>query len=331
MSLLTAGIQLADIERIQIYTAGGKSLPVIKAETGADYIINGTLYNMTTGAVNCHLRADGKTIAKPDYKVSGYSWNAGNDISIDVLPNETMQNYIACTPLVISGVPIASLTYDPGQGGSRARSAIGIKDSRLMLYCNTSGKTPEQLRDDLYKAGWRSAVMLDGGGSTQCDFDGETIKSSRNVQHYILVFTKKPKKEETPMAGVKVKAYSRAHDGLIKLSPNFAVNEFACSDGSDAIFISDDLVALLQKVRDHYGKPVQINSAYRTHSKNKAVGGAQYSQHLLGTAADITISGVSPKDVAAYVETLIPRTGGIGIYKTFTHIDVRGQKARWNG
>lgn len=195
MSLLTAGIQIAEIDHIQIYMAGGKPLPVIKAETGADYIINGTLYNMTTGAVNCHLRADGNTIAKPDYKVSGYSWNTGSDISIDVLPNESMQNYIACTPLVISGVPIASLTYDPGQGGSRARSAIGIKDSRLMLYCNTSGKTPEQLRDDLYKAGWRSAVMLDGGGSTQCDFDGQTITSSRKVSHYILVYLRKAKQE----------------------------------------------------------------------------------------------------------------------------------------
>lgn len=65
--------------------------------------------------------------------------------------------------------------------------------------------------------------------------------------------------------------------------------------------------------------------------RNSAVGGTTYSQHLYGTAADIKISGVSPKKVAAYAEKLLPNSGGIGTYGTFTHIDVRSQKSRWNG
>lgn len=133
------------------------------------------------------------------------------------------------------------------------------------------------------------------------------------------------------MNGIKVRAYSKAKDGTKQLTKNFKVREFACSDGTDVIFISDDLVVVLQKIRDHFGKPVNINSAYRTPAKNKQVDGAAYSQHLYGTAADITISGVSPKAVAEYAETLLPKTGGIGIYKTFTHIDVRAVKSRWNG
>lgn len=133
------------------------------------------------------------------------------------------------------------------------------------------------------------------------------------------------------MNGIKVRAYSKAKDGTKQLTKNFKVREFACSDGTDVIFISDDLVVVLQKIRDHFGKPVNINSAYRTPAKNKQVDGATYSQHLYGTAADITISGVSPKAVAEYAETLLPKTGGIGIYKTFTHIDVRAVKSRWNG
>lgn len=128
-----------------------------------------------------------------------------------------------------------------------------------------------------------------------------------------------------------VNAYSKSKDGNTKLSPNFKVREFACSDGTDPIFISPELVEILQKIRDHFKKPVNINSAYRTPAKNKAVGGATYSQHLYGTAADISISGVSPKTVAAYAETLLPNTGGIGIYQTFTHVDVRKVKSRWNG
>ena len=133
------------------------------------------------------------------------------------------------------------------------------------------------------------------------------------------------------MNGASVKAYSKAKDGTKALSTNFKVREFACKDGSDVIFISGGLVQVLQAIRSHFGKPVTINSAYRTPTYNKKVGGETYSQHQYGTAADITVSGVSPKDVAAYAETLLPGTGGIGIYSTFTHVDVRAVKSRWKG
>ena len=76
---------------------------------------------------------------------------------------------------------------------------------------------------------------------------------------------------------------------------------------------------------------VTITSAYRTPPHNKAVGGTTYSQHLYGRAADIKVSGASPAKVAAYAETLLPNTGGIGTYPTFTHIDVRPTKSRWQG
>lgn len=128
-----------------------------------------------------------------------------------------------------------------------------------------------------------------------------------------------------------VKVYSKTNNGNTALSKNFKVKEFACKDGSDQIFISPELVDVLQKIRDHFGKAVTINSAYRTPSHNKKEGGATHSQHLYGTAADIKVSGVSPKDVARYAETLLTGRGGIGIYSTFTHIDVREVKSRWNG
>lgn len=133
------------------------------------------------------------------------------------------------------------------------------------------------------------------------------------------------------MNGISVHAYSKTKDGEKKLSENFRVREFACTDGSDAVFVSGELVELLQKIRDHFKKPVIINSAYRTHSKNQQVDGAAYSQHLYGTAADISISGVSPKAVADFAGTLMPRSGGIGIYQTFTHVDVRAARSRWRG
>ena len=128
-----------------------------------------------------------------------------------------------------------------------------------------------------------------------------------------------------------IKAYSKAKDGNNKVSTNFRVKEFACTDGSDPIFIDSDLVNILQKIRSHFGKAVTITSAYRTPAKNKSVGGTTYSQHLYGRAADIKIKDVSPKKVAAYAETLLKNKGGIGIYSTFTHIDTRATKSRWNG
>lgn len=135
------------------------------------------------------------------------------------------------------------------------------------------------------------------------------------------------------MNGVGVKVYSLAKDGSKVLSANFKVREFACKDGSDVILVAPELVTVLQKIRTHFARPITITSAYRTPAHNKKEGGEPFSQHLYGTAADIVVTGVAPAKVAAYVETLMPNKGGIGIYtkKGFTHIDVREKRSRWNG
>jgi uncharacterized protein YcbK (DUF882 family) len=133
------------------------------------------------------------------------------------------------------------------------------------------------------------------------------------------------------MNGADCKVYSRYSDGEKKVSTNFRVREFACQDGSDPVFISDKLVQILQAIRNHFGQPVTINSGYRTVSHNKKVGGAAYSQHIYGTAADIVVAGVKPDDVADYLETIMSTTGGIGRYKDFVHVDVRTARGRWNG
>ena len=129
----------------------------------------------------------------------------------------------------------------------------------------------------------------------------------------------------------RIVCYSLRKEGAAYLSPDFRVREFACRDGSDKVVIDLRLVHILQCVRDHFGKPVTINSGYRTRYYNAKVGGVTNSQHLKGTAADIVVNGVAPSVVADYVETLMPDEGGIGRYKTFTHVDVRKRKARWTG
>ena len=63
---------------------------------------------------------------------------------------------------------------------------------------------------------------------------------------------------------------------------------------------------VLQPVRDHFGKPVTVNSGYRCPKLNKAIGSSSKSQHTKGLAADIEIPGVSNKELAEYIESKLP-------------------------
>lgn len=86
---------------------------------------------------------------------------------------------------------------------------------------------------------------------------------------------------------------------------NFCAYEFACNDRSDEFKVATELVETLQQIRDHFGKPVLISSAYRTPAYNISIGGSSRSQHCLGTAADIHINGVDPIRIALYVASLL--------------------------
>ncbi len=125
--------------------------------------------------------------------------------------------------------------------------------------------------------------------------------------------------------GVVVKEYSLSRDGNMQISKNFKVKEFRCKDGSDKILIDTDFVVnKLQKIRDHFGTPITINSAYRTESYNKKVGGAKSSYHMKGQAFDIVVKGHTPLEVARFAESI----GIMGIiqYNTFVHVDSRPAK-----
>lgn len=115
----------------------------------------------------------------------------------------------------------------------------------------------------------------------------------------------------------------------------FERSEFACKCGEhcNGFPVEPDakLLKVLDQIREHFGKPVIVNSGIRCKAHNTAVGGASNSQHLYGTAADIAVEGVAPLTVYKYAETLLPNSGGIGLYTWGVHVDVRAVKARWNG
>ena len=115
-----------------------------------------------------------------------------------------------------------------------------------------------------------------------------------------------------------------------RLSRYFAETEFACRCCGQ-VRVNPRLVHLLEQLREQLGgKPVVVSSAYRCVAHNRAVGGAKQSQHLLGNAADVIVTGAALRDVAAVAEKL--GFAGVGRYNGFTHVDVRdGGKARWVG
>lgn len=117
------------------------------------------------------------------------------------------------------------------------------------------------------------------------------------------------------------------------LSANFSKNEFACHCGCGFDAVSRDLVNALQSLRDTLDEPIHVLSGCRCEHHNKKCGGARHSQHLLGKAADIYIDGLSPVKLHEFIEENADVLGikGIGLYKTFVHVDVRPEPARWHG
>jgi uncharacterized protein YcbK (DUF882 family) len=116
-----------------------------------------------------------------------------------------------------------------------------------------------------------------------------------------------------------------------KDTEHFKVSEFACHCGCGYNVVTPELLALLEEIRALYGKPVKVLSGCRCPKRNAAVGGKTKSYHLLGMAADVSIEGIPPSVVANDCEAVVGTRGGIGRYSQFTHVDVRGFKARWKG
>jgi uncharacterized protein YcbK (DUF882 family) len=122
----------------------------------------------------------------------------------------------------------------------------------------------------------------------------------------------------------------------MKLTTNFNLSEFNKHNFTitDTIFQNIfELAKNLQVLRDEVKKPIKITSGFRDPSFNKKIGGATQSRHITGQAADLKIEGYTPKQVAAIIEKLIAagkmKQGGLGIYSTWIHYDVRGTAARW--
>lgn len=118
--------------------------------------------------------------------------------------------------------------------------------------------------------------------------------------------------------------------------PNFKKEEFKCHCGGRycngyPVQVKEALLVLLEEIRKACGnKPVSINRGISCTKHNATIpGAAKDSQHLYGTAVDITVPGISDKELDQICLRLNPN-GGVGTsYGKHTHVDARGVKARW--
>ena len=108
----------------------------------------------------------------------------------------------------------------------------------------------------------------------------------------------------------------------------FKRKDFACSCGCGFDTVDYALEKALDDIREHFGSPTHITGGNRCKAYNDTVpNSSRLSQHIQGRAADIKVSGHTPKEVADYARTL---GLSVGRYKTFTHVDTRtGGPAYW--
>lgn len=122
-------------------------------------------------------------------------------------------------------------------------------------------------------------------------------------------------------------------------STHFELSDFHSKDGvevperfrGNVQQVMDNLEVLQAAVGD---KEITVVSGYRSCEHNCRVGGASASRHLCGQAADIRVERMTPRQVHDTIERLIEANkmdeGGLGLYNSFVHYDVRGTRARWD-
>ena len=114
----------------------------------------------------------------------------------------------------------------------------------------------------------------------------------------------------------------------------FNTKEFESKDGQPSPYgeavVRRELIVRLNAIRSRFGKPIIVNSGYRSPDHNKAVGGVKNSFHVQGLAADIRPEDLKDLPELQKIADELNPHGGVGFYNTFVHVDVRGEKSRWN-
>jgi hypothetical protein len=212
--------------------------------------------------------------------------------------------------------------------GKFARFYAIINDSQLpeigssiqVEWTDFAPKTTGLIRDFSADSGIASSAQTP---SAQGAFGGSPVRNVGNASESSL----SPVDESEP------------------LTKNFKYSDFRCKDGTPVPEKYKgrikELALNLQVLRDTIDKPITIISGYRTKSYNDKLRikegeapGRYTSQHIHARAADIVVPGMTSTEVLEKIKELIDTNamdeGGVGVYSSFTHYDIRGVKARWD-
>ena len=173
----------------------------VRSKTGADIVINCTLYNPTKWVPVCDVKCDGKVLSDDQYGYWGFGWNKNDNIMVMTNNINTYENYITSVALIKDGKDTI-ITANADVRRAAGRTAIGFRaDGQMVIWCTKEGApnmTLETLRSKLYELGCEYALALDGGGSSQLSQDGKNyIYSSRKVQNYLCIWVEKPEQEKS--------------------------------------------------------------------------------------------------------------------------------------
>ena len=120
----------------------------------------------------------------------------------------------------------------------------------------------------------------------------------------------------------------------MKLSPNFTLAELTHSETAERLGLDNTpdekvkanlvrLARILEEVRRVLGRPIMVNSAYRSPAVNKAIGSKPTSQHCIGCAADIRVPGLTPNDIVKeIIKTNIEYDQLIREFDSWVHISI---------
>jgi uncharacterized protein YcbK (DUF882 family) len=121
----------------------------------------------------------------------------------------------------------------------------------------------------------------------------------------------------------------RSPKNRIRISNNFILSEFQCPC-CKRVLLDFRLLDMLEILRRKIGdRPIIVNSGYRCPSYNEKVGGVHGSYHLYGMAADVRVAGMEPVKLIQYAYDV--GFLGLGLYKTFCHLDIRANYTSWEG
>jgi len=249
MSYCTRTYQPERISKMCFIEGNGRTANTVKSAAGCDDIFNASFYGTykkETGSGTYqkpvfHLRNDGKTLADPGWKCYGIIWDnpkAPSHVKLHVglVADDTHDYYISgyelLTPAKDMSAPIDSNI--PSCYVKRGRTLVGVKaDGTIVVHVCGDGTvdalTAKQCRQKMYDLGCQYAIMLDGGGSSQCNFaaldpdDKQNtssgnliIKSTRAVYNYVCMWMYEV--DEAPE--IITKTYYRVQVGAFTVKAN---------------------------------------------------------------------------------------------------------------